>query len=1295
MLKVMIFDRKGEYQRFISRYGIIESQWEIVRGINKTEGHVRTYFETNYRTTRKVVEDLLIEEIIEKAYMTKTGQEEQREDSAAALLMSIREQLRVLAEKKKDIRTYDHEAELVGLLSDRIRSFGGLYSEREEIDRGIAGIYLSLDSRNAEQEKELEKLQTAVDQAEAETDQARARAELLKTAGLQAEHEDKARAVREKEEKLKREEELLSEEGRGISRRRAELDFLLLQEEEQKQRALLAEENVDTPDEIAPVIAGLKSYYDAEIADLEAKLTDGREKLRLAEESREESGKVLTDARIELAVLTHEETTLTVERTDISDQRKALTEKLSENSLQPVEVRLEQAKAEQDRIEEMILGLQQQIAFSEEEMLSKEREVRELEQKLAVMEEQLELTRRTKEKRDSRTDRIREIGKIYGAESEELSEQEIRDAVYRKLSRDMVRLSELERSLVQLEKRREEVREGRWLEMSRGAEEILSYISTRHGVMAMFGMDYLAQLPGQERIRLLEQCPELPYGIVVREYEKLLEDTVLQSMETHGSLIRIYDRDRLNSLTREVSDEYFTVRHSEAFFLTEDTEKSLLQSLADAAANQRTERDYLQDAVETERKDLEFLMLVPVQESEEVSEKEVEELRAAAEQGQNALKDEQKGRLLLEQSLAEQEAEQARLARDAEIYQKLLLLDQEEKEVKTELVELTRRKAVLSGGIGNREELDRQAADKAEELAGALKKLEEALTVLRVTWQEQYAPYLSELTDADTENTDTASATGSKEELEAAFRLWKQGHDAAEEVLRQRRLLREASENAILRLKQSISERRVELFELQEAYAKGEILPGDAESLRKREDLYLTKQAELKDLREKLADEAKEVQRLEGSIAYAIENYENAFGTYTGFDGDGEELNRELKAAEDMRKLAKEKLQSARDTLKSFQKQSQEFSGLYREAGRLVERNRIDLSEAEVREDTEHLQQDFDDLLLRLDRNDKNLERARSQMLRTKGQVTQSLMDMGAAGLSVTIRDDAELPGNKTDAELLDQRLKEMAELIRVERSRVEQGLSDMENLKENFVEQCLERCLDVRTELDKLPQLSQIRLGEETVQMVKLTIPYVKDEFLRQRMADYIDRIVSEADEKKSEEEQFRYLRTELALKKLFSVIVTDMNAVRLQLYKRERISAQSRYLRYEEAVGSTGQSQGIYIQFLISVINYIAGMYSMQDADKRKKTIFIDNPFGAAKDIYIWEPIFALLSANHVQLIVPSRGATPEITGRFDVNYVLGQQMSDGHAVTVVTRYSSRSKEELTEYKELDYEQATFDFI
>ena len=129
---VKVFDRKGEYQRFIADYGLYESQWELIRGINRTEGHVRTYFETNFRTTRKVIEDLLIEEIIEKAYAVKTAAASGNAGNTASLLMTIQEELKTLAEKKKRIADYDHEKELVQLLADRIGTFEELFREFDE-----------------------------------------------------------------------------------------------------------------------------------------------------------------------------------------------------------------------------------------------------------------------------------------------------------------------------------------------------------------------------------------------------------------------------------------------------------------------------------------------------------------------------------------------------------------------------------------------------------------------------------------------------------------------------------------------------------------------------------------------------------------------------------------------------------------------------------------------------------------------------------------------------------------------------------------------------------------------------------------------------------------------------------------------------------------------------------------------------------------------------------------------------------------------------------------------------------
>ena len=173
------------------------------------------------------------------------------------------------------------------------------------------------------------------------------------------------------------------------------------------------------------------------------------------------------------------------------------------------------------------------------------------------------------------------------------------------------------------------------------------------------------------------------------------------------------------------------------------------------------------------------------------------------------------------------------------------------------------------------------------------------------------------------------------------------------------------------------------------------------------------------------------------------------------------------------------------------------------------------------------------------------------------------------------------------------------------------------------------------------------------------------------------------------------RYIRQQLAWKRLFSVIVTDMNAIRLTLYKRERIASQSRYLKYEEAVGSTGQSQGIYIQFLIAVIHYISAIHAGAAAGEhlRKSCLLIIH---LAQQGYLYlGAYFALLKTNDVQLIVPARGATPAITGKFDVNYVLGQKLMNHRQQTIVVDYHSNVKIDEMEYVKINYEQEVFDFV
>ena len=156
-LEIRIFERKGEYQRFIAGYGLYESHWEIVRGINKTEGHVRTYFESNYKTARKVVEDLLIEEIIEKAYLVKINQESGTDDMARTLL-DIKDKLVELAKKKREITDYDHQTELLHVLEARISTFLELYETQKKQCDNIADVYVSGETVVKDSEAKMEKL---------------------------------------------------------------------------------------------------------------------------------------------------------------------------------------------------------------------------------------------------------------------------------------------------------------------------------------------------------------------------------------------------------------------------------------------------------------------------------------------------------------------------------------------------------------------------------------------------------------------------------------------------------------------------------------------------------------------------------------------------------------------------------------------------------------------------------------------------------------------------------------------------------------------------------------------------------------------------------------------------------------------------------------------------------------------------------------------------------------------------------------------------------------------------------
>jgi hypothetical protein len=810
----------------------------------------------------------------------------------------------------------------------------------------------------------------------------------------------------------------------------------------------------------------------------------------------------------------------------------------------------------------------------------------------------------------------------------------------------------------------------------------------------MYGMDYLSALPEEQKKQLLEVNPELPYGVLVRDFRKLSEDQNIREVDTGCEAIVIYDLEQLESQAVEYNRNAFSVYKSADYFVDGERQQELLLAQEKKRAELEEELKGLADRLAVEQEDLTFILTYADEKYTGAEAKSKAIRLAIANTGEDARKQEALQQELaakqetLEQVLAENRRKQKELEEDDARLLRMQELSELLEEQEQLLAQSKREQKRLQEKQRELADTERTGAVRLEEETGKLRYAERELEKLESDWEQKYSAYYvpgayEPLSDSD-------------EVLESKFKALIQDNREMVRATEDRRLLMETLQNGIKRLRDSIEKQGVSLERLEKLKAKGELYPISREILEsQRKNISALEQE-----REALSREGKKKQaeysRLEGKIEYAIKNIEAAYGSYQEETAALSEILTALQDGEALLRKLTEEAAACETACVSYQKEQGYMLDLYKDVKRIVERNQISLSEATpIREEKETLREIFEDVLVRFDKASKLLERAKNELLRFKGTTAQTLSEMGAFEMAATIRDDVQIPADYSETRALLENLNSITGYIKLEKDRIEKSLSDMERLKSNFEEQCLQRCMDVKTELDKLPKLSGIVLDGEHIQMVGLTIPYVKEEFMHQRMSDYIEKIVSGADAIKEDKDRMKYIQNCLALKKLFGVIVTDMNSIRLNLYKRERIREQSRYLRYEEAVGSTGQSQGIYIQFLVSIINYISGMYAVSKDEERSKTIFIDNPFGAAKDVYIWEPIFALLAANHVQLIVPARGATPAITGRFDVNYVLGQQMVGSKQVTVVVNYTSKTNQEELEYHELEFEQATFDFI
>lgn len=250
---------------------------------------------------------------------------------------------------------------------------------------------------------------------------------------------------------------------------------------------------------------------------------------------------------------------------------------------------------------------------------------------------------------------------------------------------------------------------------------------------------------------------------------------------------------------------------------------------------------------------------------------------------------------------------------------------------------------------------------------------------------------------------------------------------------------------------------------------------------------------------------------------------------------------------------------------------------------------------------------------------------------------------------------------------------------------KIQDDIRKLESYQQDFMRRCIQRAELVLGQLRKVEALSRIEVYGKRVNMIELQLAEFEEREKQLRMKAHIDAIVKEIGVESALDR--KRVAASLASKELLAQIV-DLDKAAVRLYKVESLPENSKFYKWEHAIGSEGQNNSLYFVFAACLISFIRMLSVTNTALRTKKVIIADNPFGATSAPYLWEPMFKIMKQNDIQLIAPGHRIPREITAKFGVIYLLNQEILQDGKMRVVVK-DVRVAEEQERLRYIDPEQ------
>ena len=579
---VKIFDRKGDYQSFISNYGIYESAWEIVRGINKTEGHVRTYFESNYKTSRKVVEDLLIEEIIQKSFNNKLSVDND-EGMMAQTLMDIKDKLVELSKKHSQLGAYDSQIAAIDSFKEYLSTYEAFYNRKEEIEKQLYDLLLVAMRESDKKDKELKSqddLITKMYDELAQEKEAIAVAEVMSEknsmAGVESLVNETRKALELKNTAI--------EEARGkLSLMESAGDYKDYAEYEKSYKGLQIaidnrlREDTDITAELKILVAGYRKFYETETRRLKEKLDIAANRVKALEVRLSEAKGNLRNADKEAAGLGSLSDNLENEIQELQTQLgAALSEAgtvVCENASEEYDKLFsdkELLKNEETRMSEKFNDVQQQL-MSLNETISANKAL------IDIFTEQSEKLEKADEAGNADNERMGKIREIYSADNDEAMLSVILET-YQKMRSEY---TEECKAAQELDSFIDNARKGTYICKSPERDRLKEYLESQYGSDVVEGHEWFAALNAGQKRDVLKRTPFIEYAFIIKnDFERIKADEMLKDFGKGAAAYPVISEQVLIDTKLEINKDLIVFALKDMSFLRDEAKLETQVKLA-------------------------------------------------------------------------------------------------------------------------------------------------------------------------------------------------------------------------------------------------------------------------------------------------------------------------------------------------------------------------------------------------------------------------------------------------------------------------------------------------------------------------------------------------------------------------------------------------------------------------------------------------------------------------------------------------------------------------------------------